>query len=985
MSPICAPIEARDDRPAAMIFDIFLDGDRLNMLLDIICADYITACYASRENGKRVVFKALEKLYISVHARAPVARTDRRNLRPAQDVAFQERAHVFYDDLMAELHHRKRTLEASIDDPANASLDDSVVREVMKPKLLQIVEEVCRERDRQALLSATLVPSIGATARANAVPMDSGQEVHEEVVVPPAGEIRMEGWLRKKGQHVNLWRERYFMIRTTPEGTHLLCYLRKKGDKEPRGWYVLGPGTTVDEVRESPSKIETKKLFTFRLQHLSHTWTDDVDESGTGVEMTPRSTPARLNTDLPFSPLDAMAPLHDMDATPGSLKRSSSRKFRHRAAAAAAAATAATAVVLTGGLAGVGMGVMGMSMSAAAAASAGAAGAMMAHSRSKGPIALAAESLETAVWWRTSLLECIAQAEDQWKRYLQWYMDHDLELDVDAPVPDPRLAGPPVPLLARHCSVPLPRVPSAHTLALPARPRSGSFGSMPRSIAKTFRTSATFSQETTWRRYAFASALRVDTERLSPSTALCTSGLPPALRTSLKVPASPRTVFDMLINLDTSFYASNHVIQAARVLEAHVKDHSDVVYWQLCPTYLWPVHVRARDVCLLRYWRMEPDGSYFICFQSTTHAKCPSPARAVRASVLGGGFIISPRVHEDYDNHFDECWVTLTIQVNPHGWLDSKLARAWYYVHAYGVYFLEMITALTAAHGMHTLRPGTPASTRRRTLDTLASPVAPDDGVLLERYRTDLTVLQGLPTKFWSEPSASGFFVRGPQYFASKRKVPSARQACRLVGVELFASTAAIEHIGVASVVGDGVEATPPSLGAVDDRPFLLIINFMLPGPSHHALVLYFTPEDPLELQQNSVFADLCHEVFRGANNDFRAQRLKLLPRVVQGSGPIREGVGTTPAILGTKIQQHYYQGPHYLEVDYDVGSSTVATNVVNLLLGYSRNLIIDLAFVIEAQSVLELPERVLGTVRLDSIDLRHAVPYPVKRRMDKK
>ncbi|POM61457.1 hypothetical protein PHPALM_29521 [Phytophthora palmivora] len=159
----------------------------------------------------------------------------------------------------------------------------------------------------------------------------------------------------------------------------------------------------------------------------------------------------------------------------------------------------------------------------------------------------------------------------------------------------------------------------------------------------------------------------------------------------------------------------------------------------------------------------------------------------------------------------------------------------------------------------------------------------------------------------------------------------------------------------------------------------------MLPGPPYHSLVLYFTPEDPSELKKNSVFADLCHEVLRGPNDEFRTQRIKLIPRVVQGTWPIREGVGTTPAILGTKIYQKYYQGKNYLEADYDIGSSTVATGILKLLLGYSRDLIIDLAFVIEAQSAMELPERVLGTVRLDCVDLRHAVQYTKKMGMVKR
>ncbi|KAG3111372.1 hypothetical protein PI124_g9557 [Phytophthora idaei] len=992
-------METGDDRPAGMIPDILLDGDRLNMLLDIVCADYITACYASRENGKRVVFKALEKLYISVHAGAPIIGADTRVLRPAQDPQFQEQARAFYEEMMAEFRARKRALEAATEGNTSSSargLDDSVVREVMKPRLLQIVEEMCRERDRQLGFGGASAPSSSSTSRAATAPVDTGTgETQEEVLPPTTGEIRMEGWLRKKGQHVNLWRERYFMIRSTPNGTHFLCYLRKKGDKEPRGWYVLGPGTTVDEVRESPSKIETKKLFTFRIRHLSHATNDEVEESAAGAELTPGTTPSRLGAELPYSPLDSTSVSHEteFDARP-SVKRATSRKFRSRAAAAAAAATAATAVVLTGGLAGVGIGMMGMSMSAAAAASAGAAGAMIAQSRSKGPIALAAESLETAVWWRNSILECIAQAEEQWKRYLNWYMDHDPDMEEASinPLLESRMPAnfSSVSGGARVRTVSQQSFGKGGSLPLHPenRQRSGSFGSMPRSIAKSFRTSATFSQETSWKLYEFSSKLRVDTERLSHQNSLRTSAPPPALRTSLKVNASPRKVFEMLMKVNSPFYTSNHVIQEARVLEEHTEDHSDVVYWKLFPTYLWPVSVSARELCMLRYWRMEPDGSYFICFQSTTHTGCPRNTGAVRANIMGGGFIISPRVQEDSDNNFEECWVTLTIQMNPSGWIDSRLARSWYYVHAYGVFFLEMITAITASEGLQTLRPVTASSDRRR-MSVGGKPPVPSQQIvtekqfpMLERYRTDLSVLHGLPTKFWSEPSADGFMVRGPQYLTSKTKVPSARQACRLVNVELYKSNEAIEHIGVSSFVGDGFDTTDT---AVEDRPFIFIINFMLPGPPHHSLVLYFTPEDPSEMKKNSVFADLCHEVLRGPNDEFRAQRIKLIPRVVQGTWPIREGVGTTPAILGTKIYQKYYQGKNYLEADYDIGSSTVATGVLNLLLGYSRDLIIDLAFVIEAQSVMELPERVLGTVRLGCIDLRHAVPFTKKMGKDKK
>ena len=40
----------------------------------------------------------------------------------------------------------------------------------------------------------------------------------------------MEGWLRKKGQHINIWRERYFVLREEA-GEAKLLYFRKDGDQ----------------------------------------------------------------------------------------------------------------------------------------------------------------------------------------------------------------------------------------------------------------------------------------------------------------------------------------------------------------------------------------------------------------------------------------------------------------------------------------------------------------------------------------------------------------------------------------------------------------------------------------------------------------------------------------------------------------------------------------------------------------------------------
>ncbi|EQC26145.1 hypothetical protein SDRG_15997, partial [Saprolegnia diclina VS20] len=70
-----------------------------------------------------------------------------------------------------------------------------------------------------------------------------------------------------------------------------------------------------------------------------------------------------------------------------------------------------------------------------------------------------------------------------------------------------------------------------------------------------------------------------------------------------------------------------------------------------------------------------------------------------------------------------------------------------------------------------------------------------------------------------------------------------------------------------------------------------------------------------------------------------RSNRLKLIPRVIEGNWAVREGVGNTPTILGNKVTQRYSRGATFCEIDYDIASSTVASGLCRLLLSYSQDL----------------------------------------------
>ncbi|CAE7423116.1 EDR2L, partial [Symbiodinium microadriaticum] len=65
----------------------------------------------------------------------------------------------------------------------------------------------------------------------------------------------------------------------------------------------------------------------------------------------------------------------------------------------------------------------------------------------------------------------------------------------------------------------------------------------------------------------------------------------------------------------------------------------------------------------------------------------------------------------------------------------------------------------------------------------------------------------------------------------------------------------------------------------------------------------------------------------------------KLIPNVVDGNWVVRNAMpAAVPCLLGQKVQQRYFRTPDYVEIDVDVGSSAIATNVIGVLRGYARH-----------------------------------------------
>ncbi|CAI5719004.1 unnamed protein product [Hyaloperonospora brassicae] len=349
----------------------------------------------------------------------------------------------------------------------------------------------------------------------------------------------------------------------------------------------------------------------------------------------------------------------------------------------------------------------------------------------------------------------------------------------------------------------------------------------------------------------------------------------------------------------------------------------------------------------------------------------------VRATCKGGGYIISPRALGVAQGDELTSMVTNVVHLDPRGW-EGKLLQRLNIMH---LYVRPQVLSLTGLRDVMEARkyvcPNAPeevsvtftASTEEQHANAAAVQAGresvddPDAPVSrLEEFPSNV------PRSMWAEPDGAAMMVRGPDYLADQRKIPSQSPYFRLVGVDLFESSESVEHI--ASLPGNSVQRElRRHAERGTEMPFTFVVNFVVPGTPRINLVLYYQVPHPSVLTDGSPSSELMAD-FLDSSDEFRNERFKLIPCIVEGSFIVRQAVGSTPALIGKKLRQPTYRGKQYFELDVDIGSSAVANRVVGLVSGYTKKLVIDMGFVLEGQSPDELPERLFGSVRLVHLDL---------------
>ncbi|KAL5716961.1 hypothetical protein ACHQM5_010060 [Ranunculus cassubicifolius] len=213
----------------------------------------------------------------------------------------------------------------------------------------------------------------------------------------------------------------------------------------------------------------------------------------------------------------------------------------------------------------------------------------------------------------------------------------------------------------------------------------------------------------------------------------------------------------------------------------------------------------------------------------------------------------------------------------------------------------------------------------------------------------------------WMTADPSTFLIRGDQYLTDQQKVKAKGTLMQMVGADWLRSDKREDDLG-------GRPGSIVQKYAAQGGPeYFIIINIQVPGSTTYNLALYYMTNSPVE--DNPLLNS-----FINGDEGYRNSRFKLIPYISKGSWIVKQSVGKKACLVGQALEINYFQGKNYLELGIDIGSSTVARGVVSLVLGYLNNLVIEMAFLIQANTEEELPEALLGTCRLNHLDASKSV-----------
>ncbi|KAJ6311520.1 hypothetical protein OIU77_013308 [Salix suchowensis] len=507
----------------------------------------------------------------------------------------------------------------------------------------------------------------------------------------------------------------------------------------------------------------------------------------------------------------------------------------------------------------------------------------------------------------------------------------------------------------------------------------------------------------------------------------------PAIMAVGVVNGTPEAIFRALMSLGASRSEWDFCFYRGSVVE-HLDGHTDIIHKKLYSNWL-PWGMSRRDLLLRRYWRREEDGTYVILYHSVIHKKCPPQKGYVRACLKSGGYVITPvnQGRESLVKHMLAIdWKFWKVYLRPPSARSITIrmleriaalrelfrAKAGNYSSDFGSSDSSVKTMLPQAEmeaiesenkSQHKFEQnadlkGNEAekiNSGRRSLMSLndTSDEFFDIPDFNEDIDFDLSDNGWFPEKSQEQPashicqhrlSSAAVFVKKLHDLAVQKKgymdlqeLPGEENVAKPYGKTLQKGLSLFFTLQLGywrtfylfdswrKLFKRQSEGRPESIiqkYAAQGRPeFFFVINMQIPGAAQYTLALYYMLRTPLEE------TPLLHSFVHG-DDAFRNSRFKLIPYISKGSWIVKQSVGKKACLIGQALKMQCFRGKNYLELDIDVGSSTVARGVASLVLGYLNSLVIEMAFVIQGNNELELPEILLGTCRLSNLDVSKAV-----------
>ncbi|XP_075643264.1 protein ENHANCED DISEASE RESISTANCE 2 isoform X3 [Castanea sativa] len=500
------------------------------------------------------------------------------------------------------------------------------------------------------------------------------------------------------------------------------------------------------------------------------------------------------------------------------------------------------------------------------------------------------------------------------------------------------------------------------------------------------------------------------------------------------VDATADTVFEAILNIERHQRYEWDMLTGDLELIDSIDGHYDVVYGIYDPKFLTRWHSK-RDFVFSRQWFRGQDGTYTILQRPAVHKKKP-PRSGYRRTKINPSTWEIRNLNTPIVSNAPRCLVTQMFEIDSSGWcrwtkshcskfeksipyaLLCQVAGLREYIGANPALSLE--SATTVVHSKisdvsvpigeyedgevqdefyDAIAADSSSSSEDEESDSdehdnkgskvklknvswaiaglaLKRTSAPDANKELDPTVTPISIdptqchgslhkaKDGTDTNCWASPSGTGFMIRGKTYLKDNSKVMGGDPLLKLIAVDWFKVDKSIDRIALhpRSLVQSGVGKK---------LPFILVINLQVPAKPNYSLVLYYAADRPLN--KSSLLAK-----FVDGSDMFRDARFKLIPSIVEGYWMVKRAVGTKACLLGKAVTCKYFRQDNFLEIDVDIGSSSVARSVIGLVLGYVTSIVVDLAILIEAKEEAELPEYILGTVRLNRLRPDSAVNLEV-------